>query len=467
MLWAARVELESDMRVKVLILKARELDFFMNALRYIAQLSALIAGFAYSALVFATRYIDFDICEEAGPKSGERGEILCAEMHYPLALTITMGFSMYCMWGAMLMTLLAPVLALRGPQGSVQLCVQLLEQEYQCTLFLFAVSTVALIVSAVIWAMTMKMRTFVLMAGLIFCGALYCIFLTSKRALQRFAYRQGGRFGDPGPVRRPSGCGPPGGCADSGRTADGLSSAAPARATASSEPSSPMLRSPAASSPAVRSAQLYPPSPQLYPPTPQLLPAARRLASVAALAAGGAGLVGDCSCGAARRWPVADADCVHSSSGTPATAAKSARRGAEGAKSSRARIMPAVGETMAVTSAQTELTSPASMSDAEHQLLHDEMSASPVVRNALWRGISEPFLDLGRQPPAARPSFSDTGSPAPTPACSPANSRRSSADSARRSSADTRSSAASPLRWSGSSAWSPRRERGGACPDLM
>ena len=114
MLFAARHELESDTRVQLLSIQQRELEFFLNACYYIARLSALIAGYAYTALIY-TKYIDADLCDP--------DEILCAEMNYPFCLTLTFGLSTYCLWGAMLITFLAPAMALRGPQGSVQECV--------------------------------------------------------------------------------------------------------------------------------------------------------------------------------------------------------------------------------------------------------------------------------------------------------------------------------------------------------
>ena len=94
-------------------IRGRELDFFMKNCTLIAQVSAFIAGYAYTALIY-TKYIDADICDPQ--------EFLCAEMNYPFALTVTMGFSIYCLWGTMLIPMLAPAMALRGPQGSMQKC---------------------------------------------------------------------------------------------------------------------------------------------------------------------------------------------------------------------------------------------------------------------------------------------------------------------------------------------------------
>ena len=81
MLYASKVQLETGTRVELLSIQMRELEFFLGACNYIAQLAALISGFAYTALIY-TKYIDKDLCDPE--------EFLCAEMNYPVVLTITM-----------------------------------------------------------------------------------------------------------------------------------------------------------------------------------------------------------------------------------------------------------------------------------------------------------------------------------------------------------------------------------------
>ena len=179
MLYGAKQELESATRVQLLTIRQRELDFFLQACRYVAQLSAFVAGFAYTALVYATKYVDMDICDTK--------EMLCASMNYPFFLTLCMGLSFYCLWGAMLITLLAPAMALRGPQGSLQKCVDIIVQEYQCTLFVFVLSVIMLMICTAVWAMTQNlMPVAVMIIGLISALTLYLIYLTSAKTLRRF-----------------------------------------------------------------------------------------------------------------------------------------------------------------------------------------------------------------------------------------------------------------------------------------
>ena len=187
MLYASKAELESATRVQMLTIQMRELEFFLTACNYIAQLSALVAGFAYTALIY-TKYIDADLCDPQ--------EILCAEMNYPVVLTITMGTSMYCLWGAMLVGFLAPALALKGLQGSVQECLHIVVQEYQCLLFVFMLAVVMIMVSTILWSMTQhQLPGSVVVIVLVCLLTLYLMYLTTLRALARFDFP--GRFGFP------------------------------------------------------------------------------------------------------------------------------------------------------------------------------------------------------------------------------------------------------------------------------
>ena len=86
MLRASADSMESSCRVAMLAIREKELLFFSKNCWLIANLSALLAGFGYTGLVY-TKYIDSDLCD---PK-----EFMCAEMTYPICVTITMGLSLF------------------------------------------------------------------------------------------------------------------------------------------------------------------------------------------------------------------------------------------------------------------------------------------------------------------------------------------------------------------------------------
>jgi hypothetical protein len=191
MLLAAREELVSDTRVQMLGIRARELDWLMNNSRLVAQLSALIAGYGYTALIY-TKYLD-------DPSLCDRNDPLCAEMTYPLCVTITMGFSMFSLFGAMLITLLAPALALRGPEGSLNLCVDMALQEYTYTLLVFGVSVLMLCISTIVWSMTranadVRLVWAASIITLMTLTAVVLIISTSMRAVRRFDIPHGSRL---------------------------------------------------------------------------------------------------------------------------------------------------------------------------------------------------------------------------------------------------------------------------------
>ena len=177
MLYASKEELQSDTRVRLLAIKYRELEWLMDSCRYVAQLSALISGYGYTALLY-TKYIDNQLCDPNEP--------LCAEMTYPLCVTITFCLSIFSLFATMVITLLAPAIALRGPQGSVSRCVDVAIQEYQYALVLFGGSVFMLLVSTGIWSLTTHNLLAVGIIFVVLVGSGILIALTSRKALRRF-----------------------------------------------------------------------------------------------------------------------------------------------------------------------------------------------------------------------------------------------------------------------------------------
>ncbi|KAL1507711.1 hypothetical protein AB1Y20_007324 [Prymnesium parvum] len=178
MLFAEKENLASSFRLRMLTIRDKELDFFMRNMQNVANLSALLAGFGQSGLIY-TKYIDLNLCGA--------DEILCAEFTYPLAVTLTMCLALFSMWGCMLVTMLAPGLALRGPQGSMDLCVNIVAQEYQCSVFIFSGSLVMLMVSTVLWSWTkLQFGWPAAFLTLLSVGSLQMIILVSMRVMRKF-----------------------------------------------------------------------------------------------------------------------------------------------------------------------------------------------------------------------------------------------------------------------------------------
>lgn len=203
MLRAQSARVETEYRVRMLRIRDKELDFFTRNSQNLGQLSALIAGFAYTGLIY-TKYIDSNLCSPE--------EFLCAEITYPICVTITMCLALFSLWGCMLVTLLAPGLALRGPSGSMNRCVDMMGQEYQYMLFVFACSVVMMVFCAIFWSWTARYLPATVSLTLVSTFFLYLLYLTSLRTIVRFDVPRSqlvtGRFGTGEP---PPAAGRPGG----------------------------------------------------------------------------------------------------------------------------------------------------------------------------------------------------------------------------------------------------------------
>ena len=132
MLLADKQNLEMSYRLRMLHIREKELDFYMKNTSNIANLAVLLTCFAYSGLTqpTQTKMVDHDICGSA-----ENKEAFCAEILWPISITCTIFLSMLTLWGCMLVTMLAPRLALLGPDGSLSHVVDLV-----CTTLRFALS---------------------------------------------------------------------------------------------------------------------------------------------------------------------------------------------------------------------------------------------------------------------------------------------------------------------------------------
>lgn len=223
MLFAEKENLASAFRLRMLSIRDKELDFFMRNMQNVASLSALLAGLGQSGLIY-TKYINMDLCG--------KDEFLCAEFTYPLAAVLTMCLALFSMWGCMLVTMLAPGLALRGPQGSMDQCVDMVAaappilpriagswppqqrspiallwtrlsaspfgmvtvrppvhqvvQEYQYSLFIFSCALIMLMVSAVLWSWTLHNHPAGISLTLVILGCMYLIYVFTCRARDRF-----------------------------------------------------------------------------------------------------------------------------------------------------------------------------------------------------------------------------------------------------------------------------------------
>jgi len=112
MLVARKAALSNAVRQRQVAIRERELIYYTKNCRMLGDLAALIAGFAYSGIRYhylLERQTSFMMAE---------GDAL-EEVIFLSLLTVSMGLGLQTVLVAMLVAMLAPSLALRGPDGSL------------------------------------------------------------------------------------------------------------------------------------------------------------------------------------------------------------------------------------------------------------------------------------------------------------------------------------------------------------
>ena len=109
MLYADKAALENRTKVKLLTIRERELTLYTNNCRTVGTVSALMAGIAYSALIY-TKMAYFQESH------------LVQQFLYICGLVTCMCLSC-AMFGTTMLTMLGPGKALRGPDGSMHAAV--------------------------------------------------------------------------------------------------------------------------------------------------------------------------------------------------------------------------------------------------------------------------------------------------------------------------------------------------------
>ena len=115
MLQAKKEALENSIRQRLVAVRERELHYYFDNARIMGTTSAVLSGLSYSGIRYhylLVRNSDWDDTYELAQHSIE-------EMVFLAMLTITMGLNLQLLFICMLVALLGPQLALRGPDGSL------------------------------------------------------------------------------------------------------------------------------------------------------------------------------------------------------------------------------------------------------------------------------------------------------------------------------------------------------------
>ena len=121
MLWADKRALETNLKLSLLQIRERELNFYTNNCMSIATVSSLLAGFAYAALMPGI---------SLGDATGVAAHSYVVRLLYLICAISALGFQLITVVSATLLSMLGPGLALRGPDGSMHTAVDGMVNEF-------------------------------------------------------------------------------------------------------------------------------------------------------------------------------------------------------------------------------------------------------------------------------------------------------------------------------------------------
>jgi len=141
MLNAQKAALENSLRQRLVGIRERELEYYTKNCRLLGDLAALLAGFAYSGI----RY--HYLLERQHSWMVQEGDAV-EEVVFLSLLTLTLGCGLQTVVVAMLVAMLGPSLALRGPDGALHDSVHGMQMWNSVMLALFMVTLMMLQMSA-------------------------------------------------------------------------------------------------------------------------------------------------------------------------------------------------------------------------------------------------------------------------------------------------------------------------------
>lgn len=179
MLFADKRALETTLQKQLLTLREKEINFYVQNCQAISMYSAVLSGFAYASFTQVAIPID---------------AWYIIKFAYLGCTASSMCLELIALQGALMLCLLGPGLALRGPDGAVDAAVEGLVEEYHEAYFCFFMGIVFFLASASIFAWLTIAETSV---DWVICVAssgtavitLYLVMKFSRRVFARFRLR--------------------------------------------------------------------------------------------------------------------------------------------------------------------------------------------------------------------------------------------------------------------------------------
>ena len=181
MLWADKRALETNLKLSLLQIRERELIFYTNNCLSISTQSALLAGFAYAALMPGVSL------EDAHLGHGALKDSKIIKMLYLICSISALGLQLIAVVSTTLLSMLGPGLALRGPDGSMHTAVDGMVDEYRTAFYTFLFGMLATLAAGAfyVWLMFPLMEASVLTVSIV--SATYMIIRYIRRLFATFA----------------------------------------------------------------------------------------------------------------------------------------------------------------------------------------------------------------------------------------------------------------------------------------
>jgi hypothetical protein len=170
---------ENRTKVKLLAIRERELSLYTNNCRTVGTVSALMAGIAYSALIY-TKMAYF----QESP--------LVQQFLYISGLVVCMCLSLRNVFGTTLLTMLGPGKALRGPDGSMHSAVDGMLELFESIVIVQHLTIYSFMVTAFVYAWGAATMSFIssLVLSALIASMAYTMYIRTRVAESSFPLRR-------------------------------------------------------------------------------------------------------------------------------------------------------------------------------------------------------------------------------------------------------------------------------------
>ena len=143
MLLADKHNLQQELKLNLLHIEEKELNYYTQNCYTVGTQAALLAGFAFAGLV----EVDDTLTDETRLSAH-----LAMQMGWSVSCVVALCLEIMALVKAMQLSIMGPGLALRGPDGSMHNAVQGMTTHYRFTLTCFSLGLICFMLSALLYS---------------------------------------------------------------------------------------------------------------------------------------------------------------------------------------------------------------------------------------------------------------------------------------------------------------------------